>query len=137
MTGLLKEHRDLINQYEAALTALIGKQVRLVVIIGKEHKQMLEAALAACAEEANIASKDILSGSRFRNVSDVRCVVAYIMREYTSLSLAQIGSLMNRDHSTIIHNVQKYEDLVFTDKDFAQLAHKIITNFSKRTQQYD
>lgn len=43
--------------------------------------------------------------------------IFFIMRE-TTLKLKEIGSLFNRDHSTVIHSKEAVDDLSFTDRHY-------------------
>ena len=44
-----------------------------------------------------------------------RQVAMYLCRELTDLSLPQIGNLFERDHSTVLHAVDKVKGLIQTD----------------------
>jgi len=54
-----------------------------------------------------------------RNISDMRSTIQHILRNHTGLSLEQIGSIFERDHTTIIYNVRKVDGLLKVDKGFA------------------
>lgn len=53
---------------------------------------------------------DICSARRDRKTAAARSEVSYRLRKETTLSLPQIGrKLGGRDHTTILHNVRRYE----------------------------
>lgn len=54
----------------------------------------------------------ILGTSRARGLVLCRHVYYHIAREKMGLKLAQIGSFFNRDHTTIIHGINKVKDMV-------------------------
>ncbi len=54
----------------------------------------------------NVSVEDLKSRSRKRSVSFPRQVAMYLTRKYTDHSLADIGALYNRDHSTVLHAVK-------------------------------
>jgi hypothetical protein len=54
----------------------------------------------------------ILGTSRSRGLVLCRHVYYHIAREKMGLKLAQIGLFFNRDHTTIIHGINKVKDMV-------------------------
>lgn len=62
--------------------------------------------LEVVAEWFDISIKDILGYRRSRNIVNARSVVAFILRNNTSMSLPEIGTLINRDHTSVIHAVR-------------------------------
>ena len=68
--------------------------------------------LEVVAEWFDISIKDILGYRRSRNIVNARSVVAFILRNNTSMSLPEIGTLINRDHSSVIHAVRRIKTLV-------------------------
>ena len=55
---------------------------------------------------------EILGTSRSRGLVLCRHVYYHIAREKMGLKLTQIGSFFNRDHTTIIHGLNKVKDMV-------------------------
>ena len=68
--------------------------------------------LAAC-EIAGISIEDARSPSRKREISYRRFHVMAILRSW-GRSLPQIGRILNRDHSTILHGLRRW-DLIESD----------------------
>lgn len=54
----------------------------------------------------NIGIEDLKSRTRKRSVSFPRQIAMYLTRKYTDISLADIGGLYNRDHSTVLHAIR-------------------------------
>ena len=65
--------------------------------------------IAECAEEFGITVKDILGNSRVNHIVMARRKAAWIFYQRGTMSYPQIGRLLNKDHSTIIHAVKKYQ----------------------------
>jgi len=65
--------------------------------------------IADCAEEFGISVKDLLGNSRVNHIVMARRKAAWIFYQRGTMSYQQIGRLLNKDHSTIIHAVQKYQ----------------------------
>ncbi|HFQ90822.1 MAG TPA: chromosomal replication initiator protein DnaA [Desulfobulbus sp.] len=53
-----------------------------------------------------VSVEDLCSRSRKRAISYPRQVAMYLTRKYTDHSLADIGALYNRDHSTVLHAIK-------------------------------
>jgi chromosomal replication initiator protein len=78
---------------------------------------------AVCAE-FDIAEKDLLGRQRKREIVRPRHVAMYLLREQTESSLVEIGRTMGgRDHTTVLHGVERIEKDLETD---TQLRSKII-----------
>lgn len=60
-----------------------------------------------------VSFNDIYSRSRKRDVVDARMQLVSFMYIYMGYTFSQIGKLFSRDHSTIIHNLQANENLLF------------------------
>jgi chromosomal replication initiator protein len=64
--------------------------------------------MGVTGEYFNVSEQLLLSPNRSKRVALARMVVMYLAREYTNLTLSQIGAeLGGRDHSTISHGVNK------------------------------
>ncbi len=81
-------------------------------LISSDKKEItVESIIDIVADHYNISSSDILSGKRSRNISYPRQICMYLCREYTDISLDDIGKKMGkRDHSTIMHGINKIRD---------------------------
>ncbi|PIE58110.1 MAG: chromosomal replication initiator protein DnaA [Desulfobulbus propionicus] len=53
-----------------------------------------------------VTTEELMSRSRKRAVSYPRQIGMYLTRKYTKDSLADIGSMYNRDHSTVLHAIR-------------------------------
>ena len=83
-------------------------------------KQALENTVERCvtvdgiinvvADHFNITPQDIRGSKRSRNIAYPRQITMYLCRHMTQSSLQAIGELMgNKDHSTVIHGIDKIE----------------------------
>ena len=68
---------------------------------------------------------DVCGRSRKQEVVYTRMIIAYFLRQYTTLSTTKIGRLINRDHSTIIHYLKAYDSEFRFNKDFRNFAKRI------------
>jgi hypothetical protein len=51
--------------------------------------------------------------------------IAYFLRQYTTLTLMQIGYLLHRDHSTVSHYLKAYESEFRFNGEFRNFAKSI------------
>ena len=78
---------------------------------------------AVCAE-FDMAEKDLLGRNRKREIVRPRHVAMYLLREETESSLVEIGrTLGGRDHTTVLHGIEKIEKDLNSD---TQLRSRII-----------
>tara|TARA_R110000803_G_scaffold201950_1_gene266890 strand:+ start:475 stop:960 length:486 start_codon:yes stop_codon:yes gene_type:complete len=57
---------------------------------------------------------------RKREYVEARAIYYKLLRENTRMSLAAIGSSMNRDHATVLHSLRQIEDWLQYDKQIKQ-----------------
>lgn len=77
-------------------------------------------------EHYNVASKDIFSPSRKRNIVQVRQLSMYLSQKHTGLPYARIGLLIGkRDHSTVMHSCDLVEKRISVDKVFKKEVEDI------------
>lgn len=70
---------------------------------------------------------DMLKDKSREHFLTTRRMVAFrFIRDNYELTLKEIGSLFNRDHTTVIHGLNTFDDLYETNKKFRELANKLI-----------
>ena len=63
---------------------------------------------------------------RHRHISEARKMYCYFAKQKMSLSLTEIGdSIGGRDHTTVIHNIEKFKDLYEVEPQFKRKADKV------------
>ena len=68
---------------------------------------------------------DVCGKSRKQEVVYTRMTIAYFLRQYTKLSTTEIGNLINRDHSTIVHYLKAYDSEFRFNEEFRNFAERI------------
>ena len=58
----------------------------------------------------NVLEKDLKGKGRTKDIVIPRQVAMYIMREETERSLVEIGQILGRDHTTVMHGITKTAD---------------------------
>lgn len=122
---------DNIRELEGALTrvtafaALTGQPVDLPMaervlqdlLPGHESKAIdAPQIIRATAEAFGFDVEAVLGTSRRQPLVLCRQVAMYLCRELTDLSLPKIGALFNRDHTTVMHAIDKVKRVIRTDR---------------------
>lgn len=83
---------------------------------------------SAIFKVTGVTFEDIKSPIRKREIVNSRYIfVALMLKKGTLMSLKKLGSLINRDHSTMIYSRDTYEDLYLTDKAFKKAADAVLS----------
>ena len=77
---------------------------------------------------------DVLRGQgRTKDTALARQIAMFLIREMTNMSLKEIGrEFDNRDHTTVLHSIERIEDLVKTDPEKAEIIKDITANINIR-----
>jgi chromosomal replication initiator protein len=72
--------------------------------------------ITTVAQHYDLPEEELIGRSRRRTVSHPRQLCMYIIREETDTSLPQIGELLGgRDHTTVLHGIDKITELIETN----------------------
>jgi chromosomal replication initiator protein len=63
-----------------------------------------------------LSVEDVLSSSRRQPLVLCRQISMYLCRELTDLSLPKIGEHFHRDHTTVLHSVEKVKRILRSDR---------------------
>lgn len=85
----------------------------------------LEHIIKIIVEKLKVNRDAIFSKTRKREAVTARHLCQYFMRQYTTYSLAYIGSLFMRHHATVIHAVEHVEDLIVTDHEIRKITDNV------------
>jgi len=68
----------------------------------------------------------LCSKSRNKELTQARHVAMFLMKKLTQQSLRDIGNFLGgRDHSTVMHGLQKIEDEIHTNADLKKTMQQI------------
>ena len=82
--------------------------------------------LEIIAEECCIKVSDIADKTRKREVINGRFIFCGIMKEHFGYSLKKIGEFVGgRDHTTVIHSIEKYHDRYQTEEHYRMIVNNI------------
>ena len=89
---------------------------------------------ATIAKEWGVTPEGLRSKTRTRALTTPRQVAMYFMRELLSMQLVEIGATFGgRDHSTVIHSLERVTAMTNEDPKFAQRLGKLRTFFERLT----
>lgn len=89
--------------------------------ITAERRIAPEKILEAVCTYYNVRHQDLLGANRRREIVEPRHLVMYLLRQLTKTPLVQVGRLLGgRDHTTILHGVEKIESILRQNGKFRQ-----------------
>jgi chromosomal replication initiator protein len=80
----------------------------------------------AVAKDWGVTTEGLRSKTRTKNLTIPRQVAMYLMRELLGMQLVEIGaSFGGRDHSTVIHSLERVAEMMKEDGSFAQRVGRV------------
>ena len=87
---------------------------------------MAERLLVEASAATGISIPRLKGGERSKAVCMPRFAIFWLLREYSGLSLPQIGrALGDRDHTTVMHACRRAKALRVTDPEFLALCDRL------------
>ena len=74
----------------------------------------------------NIKVESLNNKVRFRNYVEARSIIGYILTKETPLVLREVGELLERDHSSVIHYNKKVSGFMDVDQKYKELVNSFI-----------
>jgi len=75
------------------------------------------------------------SKSRLAELVRVRKYFCYFTRKYTDLNFREIGSIINRDHATVMHSIASVEGFIMYDEKIRDKISKYDTIFKSQLKE--
>ena len=128
ITSSVRELEGALNRVSAH-SSLIGRDITLEtcqevlhdLLRASDRRITIEEIQKRVAQHFNIRFADMHSARRSRAVARPRQVAMYLSKQLTSRSLPEIGRKFGgRDHTTVMHAVNKVEELRGSDMTFAE-----------------
>ncbi len=101
-------------------------------VIRSERSYTPEYIVEKTAAFYSLNPEDILGKGKTKNIAAARQMATYLMRKLTTLTLEEIGTVLNRDHSTILHSIRKIEESVNTDAALSDTVRDITANIMNK-----
>lgn len=81
----------------------------------------------------NISKNDLVGSKRSQPIVYPRQIAMYITREMTDYSLPKIGEVYGgRDHTTVLHAVNKIESLIHNERDLYNQVRELISRIKQK-----
>ena len=108
-------------------------QEALKDIIEEKKKKITPSLVINTVEKFfNLKENDLKSKSRSQNIAFPRQIAMYIIKEYTELSLKQIGdSFGGMDHSTVLHGINKIRQNKESDPTVENVINDILKDIKE------
>lgn len=74
----------------------------------------------------NVSLNDIISNKKNKEIATARQIVMYLCEKLTEDTKTNIGKKMNRDHATVIHNINKVKESIENDPTFEKNIDSLI-----------
>ena len=113
------------------ITTDLAREALGAVITGDEQARRVtpERIREKVAREWGVTVEGLVSKKRTKNLTVPRQIAMFLIREFLDLPLVEIGKLFGgRDHSTVIHSVNKVEDDLRADPSVAARVAAVRTS---------
>ena len=130
--GILKKIQAYIDLQGAGAVNMELVQRITKEIIDSEKAYAPEYIIAKVADFYDITPDEVIGKGKTKNVANARQMSIFLTRKLTGLTLEQIGEVMNRDHSTVLHSIRKVEGLIQTDPKVSTVVRDITSNINSK-----
>ena len=116
----LESSLEKINAYQNLLqqkvtTTIAQNILKEIIFSSKNIDVTIETIQKVVAEQYGISVSELKGKKRNESIKTPRHMAIYLSRELTEYSLTEIGAEFGKDHTTIMHAIQKIEDIRKTD----------------------
>lgn len=135
LEGVVKKLQAYINiQKKVPTVAVVQGFIKDIISDTQPEPIKIEKIISEVAHTYNVSESDILSNRKTAELVLARQVAMYISRETTDLSFKAIGESFGKDHTTVLHNVNKIENFL-KDKPYQrELVEDIIKNLRSNNE---
>ncbi|MEO8661708.1 MAG: chromosomal replication initiator protein DnaA [Bryobacteraceae bacterium] len=113
------------------ITLPMAQQVLKHLVQGSDRKVSMDAVMRAVAEKFSIQVSQLKQKGNAQNVVYPRQVAMFLVKELTTASLPEIGRTFGgKHHTTVMHSIQKIEELRGRDADLNKLIHSVMDSFN-------
>ena len=130
--GILKKIQAYIDLQGAGAVNMELVQRITKEIIDSEKAYAPEYIIAKVADFYDITPEEVIGKGKTKNVANARQMSIFLIRKLTGLTLEQIGEVMNRDHSTVLHSIRKVEESLQNDPKLVDTVHDITANITNK-----
>ena len=128
-----------ITAYSNLLNSTVDIAIASKIIkdlINEQHKKPLTIPQIKrlVSTKLNVSIDDLSSKSRTKDIAFARQIAMYLSREVTNISLLKIGdNFGNRDHTTVMHAIDKVKHLISTDNDVKTIVDDLADQIQQQS----
>jgi len=116
---------------KSEITLETATEVLKDIVTPKKKRYTPEEIQRVVCNHFNLTINDLTGKKRLKSMVLPRQIAIYIIRKLTNLSLNEIGHYFgNRDHTTIIHAIEKMESDIKSNKEIKDIIQRIISEFT-------
>ena len=109
------------------VTLSMAQQVLKHLSIGQERRITIESIIKAVADKFSLIPSQLKQKTNERKIAYPRQIAMYLTKDLTPASLPEIGRAFGgKHHTTVLHSVQKIEQLRQRDPDLNNLIHSLV-----------
>lgn len=121
-----------------ATSSLLGQEISME-LVKESLKGFIQKAKVLNINDINmfiahhfkVSLDQLRSKSRSRTVTYPRQMSYYFCRKYTNSTLAEIGKCFNRNHSSVVRALNKFESNIRTNRSIQDAVHFLVEKFEK------
>ncbi|MGN0342273.1 MAG: chromosomal replication initiator protein DnaA [Roseburia sp.] len=127
LEGALNKLLALSNLEKTEITMEVAmKELQTIISPDKPKEITPQLIIDVVCEHFHVTMDQMISKSRSSDIAKPRQIAMYLCKNMTDISLETIGSLLGgRDHSTVIHGVNKIEEEVSSNESTSNLIEII------------
>ena len=130
--GILKKIRAYIDLQGVGAVNMELVQRITKEIIDSEKAYAPEYIIGKVADFYDISPEDVIGKGKTKDVANARQISTYLIRKLTGQTLEQIGEVMGRDHTTVLHSIRKVEENLQNDPKLVDAVHDITANITNK-----
>src|SRR5579871_1447022 len=109
----------------------MAQQVLKYLIPNQERRISMDTVLRAVADKFQLQPGQLKQKTNARQIAYPRQIAMYLIRELVQSSLPEIGRMFGgKHHTTVLHSVQKIDQLRQKDADLNRLIHSVIDSIN-------
>lgn len=115
MIGCIRRLTTLANFQNAEINIDFASDILKDFLINRDGVLSTDKIIETITNFFHLKPVDLRSKKRSKNIVYPRSIAMYLLREKTKLSLSEVGSLFDRDHSTVLTAINKISEQEKTD----------------------
>ncbi len=130
--GILKKIQAYLDLQGVDVVTMELVQQITKEIIDSEKAYAPEYIVEKIADYFNLTPEEITGKGKTRNVANARQMAIYLIRKLTGQTLEDIGKLIGRDHTTVLHSIRKVEENLASDPELADKVRDVTANITNK-----